>query len=99
MSITNKITIIIVLYNSSEIIFECLKTLKNFEIIIVDNGKNSTVLKRLRSMNNIKIVSPGKNIGMGYVPVALSKEGATFFVVIRNKQIKAQVVKLPFYKK
>ncbi len=65
MSITNKITIIIVLYNSSEIIFECLKTLKNFEIIIVDNGKNSTVLKRLRSMNNIKIVYPGKNIGMG----------------------------------
>ena len=43
--------------------------------------------------------STGKNIGMGYVPVALSKEGATFFVVIRNKQIKAQVVKLPFYKK
>ncbi len=65
MSITNKITVIIVLYNSSEIIFDCLKTLNNFEIIIVDNGKNSTVLKKLGSMNNIKIVSPGKNIGMG----------------------------------
>ena len=65
MSITNKITVIIVLYNSSEIIFDCLKTLNNFEIIIVDNGKNSTVLKKLGSMNNIKIVSPCKNIGMG----------------------------------
>jgi len=29
----------------------------------------------------------------------LSKEGSVFFVMIRNKQIKAQVVKLPFYKK
>ena len=27
---------------------------------------------------------------MGYVPTALSKEGSTFFVMIRNKPIKAQ---------
>ena len=63
MSITNKITVIIVLYNSSEIIFDCLKTLNNFEIIIVDNGKNSTVLKKLGSMNNIKIVSFTNGVG------------------------------------
>lgn len=43
--------------------------------------------------------STGKNIGMGYVPVAFASEGSEFFVVIRNKQIKASVVKLPFYKK
>lgn len=43
--------------------------------------------------------STGKNIGMGYVPVAYAGEGSEFFVVIRNKQIKASVVKLPFYKK
>ena len=43
--------------------------------------------------------STGKNIGMGYVPVELSAEGSEFDVVIRNKTIKAQVVKLPFYKK
>jgi len=41
----------------------------------------------------------GKNIGMGYVPVALAKEGSEFAVVIREKLIKAQVVKLPFVKK
>ncbi|MCH1402552.1 MAG: glycine cleavage system aminomethyltransferase GcvT, partial [Schleiferiaceae bacterium] len=40
-----------------------------------------------------------KNIGMGYVPVALAKEGSEFTVVIREKLIKAQVVKLPFVKK
>ena len=43
--------------------------------------------------------STGKNIGMGYVPLELSAEGSEFDVVIRNKTIKAQVVKLPFYKK
>lgn len=41
----------------------------------------------------------GKNIGMGYVPVALAAEGSVFAVVIREKHIKAQVVKLPFVKK
>ena len=43
--------------------------------------------------------STGKNIGMGYVPVELATEGSEFDVVIRNKTIKAKVVKLPFYKK
>jgi aminomethyltransferase len=43
--------------------------------------------------------STGLNIGMGYVPVALSSEGSEFAVVIRDKHIKAKVVKLPFYKK
>lgn len=41
----------------------------------------------------------GKNIGMGYVPAALAAEGSVFAVVIREKHIKAQVVKLPFVKK
>jgi len=43
--------------------------------------------------------STGKNIGMGYVPVALADEGSEFAVVIREKLIKALVVKLPFVKK
>jgi len=65
MNIASKITVIIVLYNSSEVIFECLKTLNNFQIIVVDNGKNSKILEKLKSKQNIQIISPGKNIGMG----------------------------------
>ncbi|MCX6276693.1 MAG: glycine cleavage system aminomethyltransferase GcvT [Bacteroidetes bacterium] len=37
-------------------------------------------------------------IGMGYVPVALSKEGSEIYIKIREKILKAKVVKLPFYK-
>jgi aminomethyltransferase len=37
-------------------------------------------------------------IGMGYVPSALSKEGSEIYIKIRDKILKAKVVKMPFYK-
>lgn len=37
-------------------------------------------------------------IGMGYVQTDYSKEGTEIFVRIREKNLKAKVVKLPFYK-
>jgi aminomethyltransferase len=45
-------------------------------------------------------MAPALNIpiGMGYVPTAFAKLGSEFNIVIRNKQLKAKVVKLPFYK-
>jgi aminomethyltransferase len=39
-----------------------------------------------------------KAIGMGYVETKYSTEGSEIFIVIRDKHIKAKVVKLPFYK-
>jgi aminomethyltransferase len=39
-----------------------------------------------------------KAIGLGYVNIAHSAIDSEIFVVIRDKHIKAQVVKLPFYK-
>ena len=40
----------------------------------------------------------GKNLGMGYVPTALSSEGSEFDVVVREKPVRARAVKMPFYK-
>ncbi|PJJ79004.1 glycine cleavage T C-terminal barrel domain-containing protein, partial [Mucilaginibacter auburnensis] len=37
-----------------------------------------------------------KAIGMGYVPVALAKEGTEIFIKIRDNKIKAVVKKTPF---
>jgi len=37
-----------------------------------------------------------KGIGMGYVPKELSKKGTELLIQIRKKQIKAEVVKMPF---
>ena len=43
--------------------------------------------------------SMGKGIGMGYVTTEFSKPGTEVFVRVRNKDMKAQVVKLPILKK
>lgn len=40
--------------------------------------------------------SLGKAIGLGYVATEHAAEGSDIFVVIRDKQVKAQVVKIPF---
>ena len=42
--------------------------------------------------------SLGKAIGLGYVPSTIKREGDTIKIGIRNKQIAAVTVKLPFYK-
>ena len=61
-----ELTIIIILYNSTNIIFECLRTLNNFNIIIVDNGKNDDLLNKLNNYINIKkIIGSKKNLGFG----------------------------------
>ena len=56
--------------------------------------------------NVIGIVTSGtmspclnKGIGLGYVPVDYSAPDSDIFIRIRNKDIPAKVVKLPFYKK
>jgi len=40
MSNLNKITAVVVLYNTTELVFQCLDKIKGIKIIIVDNGKN-----------------------------------------------------------
>ncbi|MGN6568131.1 MAG: glycine cleavage system aminomethyltransferase GcvT [Flavipsychrobacter sp.] len=40
--------------------------------------------------------SLGKAIGMGYVAIDHAAEGSEIFIMIRDKAVKAQVVKLPF---
>ena len=63
MNISRDLTIVIVLHNASNIIFECLKELSNFQIIIVDNGKNYQILKELNKYDNIiKIVGKKKKL-------------------------------------
>jgi len=37
-------------------------------------------------------------IGMGYVTIENSKAGSEIYIQVRNKNLKAEVVKLPFYK-
>lgn len=43
--------------------------------------------------------SLNKGIGMGYVPTHFAKPDTEIFIIIREKPVKAKVVKLPFIKK
>lgn len=58
---------------------------------------NGNVIGRVTS--GTQSPSLGKAIGLGYVPKELATEGSEVYIRIRNKDIKAKVVKLPFYKK
>ena len=83
MNINNKITIVIVLYNSSNLIFDCLKSLTQFNIIIVDNGKNLNILNELKNKKNIKIISQNKNLGYGCgINFAFKYIETDFFLVL-----------------
>jgi aminomethyltransferase len=39
----------------------------------------------------------GKNYGLGYVPIELAREGSEFDVVVRDRPVRVQAVKTPFY--
>jgi aminomethyltransferase len=41
----------------------------------------------------------GKNVGLGYLPVALAGTGASISVDCRGKRVEAEVVQGPFYKR
>lgn len=77
------ITIIIVLYDSSKLIFNCLKELNNFKVIIVDNGKNKTILKDIKKNRNVTIIS--KNVNLGFakaINYAFNFIKTKFFLVL-----------------
>ena len=59
------LTIVTVLYDSSELINDLLKNLINFRVIVVDNGNNEQILKNLSNFKNIKVISRKENLGYG----------------------------------
>ena len=79
-----KITIVIILFNSSEIILECLSKIKNFKIVIVDNGKNEEIISQIKEDFNIqKIIVSKKNLGFGQgVNSAIEHIETDFFLIL-----------------
>ena len=82
--IHKKITIVIVLYNSTDLVLECLKSIQSFRIIIVDNGKNEKILKKIDNDFNIeKIIISKKNVGFGKgVNSAIDYVKTDFFLML-----------------
>ena len=78
------LTIIIVIYNSTDKIIDLLQQLNNFEIIIVNNGKNEHVISKIKAHKNVKsIISKEKNIGFGRgVNFAFENIDSKYFLVL-----------------
>ena len=81
--IYNEITIITVLYNSSEIVESFFDSLKNFKIVAVDNGKNEKILNKIQNYKNIKVISKNKNLGYGRaINFAFENVSTNFFLLL-----------------
>jgi len=81
--IYNEITIITVLYNSSEVVESFFDRLENFKVIVVDNGKNGRILKKIQSFKNIQVISKNKNLGYGRaINFAFENVTTNFFLVL-----------------
>ena len=99
MSISKDITGIIVLYDTTIEVIDCLERLKNIKFIIVDNGKceKKIIDKILTFKNIIKYFKPKKNLGFGRANNFAFKYVDTKYTLLINADIKTSfedVVKL-----
>lgn len=78
------LTIIIVLYNDTGLVLNLLNKIKNFKIIIVDNGKNDKILKEIIIFKNIiSIIKNKKNIGYGNaINIAVDQIKTEYFLIL-----------------
>ena len=83
MNFKKKITIIIVIHDCTNLIFDCLKQLNGFNIVIVDNKKNEKILEKLKDYRNISIISKNKNLGFGNaINFAIENINTELFLVL-----------------
>ncbi len=82
----------------------CERNLVGFELLDrgVPRHGYSVLDKSGNKIGNVTsgTISPSLNkaIGLAYIPSSMNSLGTEIFVLVRNKQLKAKVVSLPFYK-
>ena len=87
MNFKKKITIIIVIHDCTNLIFDCLKHLDHFDIIIVDNKKNDKIIEKLKNYKNISIITKNKNLGFGNAINFATESIKTEFFLVLNPDI------------
>ena len=61
----NDITILIVTYKSDTILIKNLSYLKNFNVVLIDNFKESKLKNKINSYTNINYIKNSINLGEG----------------------------------
>ena len=90
--IEKNITAIIVIYDVTNEIFECIKNLQNIRKIIVDNGNcDKKIIQQIRKLKNIKYIRSKKNLGFGRANNFGLKYVNTKYTLLINADIKTSI--------
>ncbi len=90
--IEKNITAIIVIYDVTNEIFECIKNLQNIRIIIVDNGNcDKKIIEQIKKLKNIKYIKSKKNLGFGRANNFGFRYVDTKYTLLINADIKTSI--------
>lgn len=90
--IIKNVTGIIVLYNSTDEILDCLNHLSQINFIIIDNGKcNSDLIQKILNYKNIKYFKAKKNLGFGRANNFAFKHVKTKYALLINADVKTSI--------
>ena len=87
MNIYDKITIILVSYNSEKLIYKNIDVLKKFPTVIVDNSRSKKLNNIIGEFKNIKLIIPDKNLGYGKGNNLGVSNSSTPYILIANPDI------------
>lgn len=87
----NKLSIIIVTWNTAKITQKCVKTINQFipgqEIIVVDNGSQDDTVKILKNIKNVKLIENGANLGFAKANNIGLKFATSEYIIFMNSDI------------
>jgi len=87
----NKISIIIVTWNTAKITKKCVDTinkyLPNQEIIVVDNGSQDNTVEILKKIKNVKLIENGINLGFAKANNIGLKNATSDLIIFMNSDI------------
>jgi GT2 family glycosyltransferase len=87
----NKLSIIIVTWNTSQITKKCVDTINKFipniEIIVVDNGSADDTVKILKKIKNVKIIENHANLGFAKANNIGLKSATSDYIIFMNSDI------------
>ncbi|MDD4938301.1 MAG: glycosyltransferase family 2 protein [Candidatus Shapirobacteria bacterium] len=88
----DRISIIIVTWNTAKITKECVDTINKFiprqEIIVVDNGSSDNTIEILSKIKNVKIVANNANLGFAKANNIGFKYVTSNYVIFMNSDMK-----------
>jgi len=84
VNLKKKVTIIQIIYDNNYVLLKNLNKIKDFKIIVVDNGGNHLILKNLEKFKNIQIIYNKKNIGFGKAVNMACGVAKTKYILLLN---------------